>query len=344
MICARRAALVGSILAWPLLAVAAEPPKVSEPLKKVQEALAKRDFDTAAKLLPTEAAKGNPEAANLLGELFITGRGVKASAPEALKWFQKAADAGHPGAQLNLAMLLSGGAEGVPKDEEKARFLFGAAAEAGHPGAQFYRGKMIERTAKSNADAAEARSWYEKSAAQQNPDGLVALAHCLDFGIGGERDASKATEHLLRAAGAGSAVAMNEMGVRYQKGLGLPTDKTAAVGWFTFGAQLGSPAALVNLGNCYETGNGVRQDMEQAGRNYSAAARQKFAAAEFLLAQMIEQGRGTAVNLTNAYVLYTRAAAQKNEEAGKRAESLKSKLTAAQIEEAEKLLRAGTTP
>ena len=88
----------------------------------------------------------------------------------------------------------------------------------------------------------------------------------------------------------------------------------------------------------------MRQDFDQAGRSYSAAARQKFGPAEFLLGQMIEQGKGTEVNLAHAYVLYTRSGAQKNAEAAKRAEAIKAKLTPAQLEEAAKLLRAGTTP
>jgi uncharacterized protein len=341
---ARLAALVGSVLLLPVLALAAEPPKLSDTQRKVQEALEKKDFDTAAKLLKAEAEKGNADAANMLGELFLSGRGVKASATDALKWFQKAADTGHAGAQLNIAKLLFAGAEGVPKDEEKARFLLHTAAEADQPAAQLYLGQMTEHAAKTNADAAEARRWFEKSAGQQFPDGLVALARCLDNGIGGERDPGKATELLTRAARAGSAMAMNEMGVRYQKGIGLRADNIAAIGWFTVGAQRGLPAALVNLGNCYEVGNGVRQDFDQAGRNYSAAARQNFGPAEFLLGQMIEQGRGTEVNLAHAYVLYTRAGAQKNEEAAKRAEAIKGKLTPAQLDEAAKLLRTGTMP
>jgi TPR repeat protein len=37
---------------------------------------------------------------------------------------------------------------------------------------------------------------------------------------------------------------MNEVGVRYQKGLGVTADATAAVGWFTVATQHGLPARL----------------------------------------------------------------------------------------------------
>ena len=161
---------------------------------------------------------------------------------------------------------------------------------------------------------------------------MLALARFYDAGVGGvEGGAQKAFDFCFRAAKAGSVVAMNEMGVRYQKGAGVREDNVAAIGWFTLGAQHGLPAALVNLGNCYEVGNGVRQDLDQAGRNYSAAARQNFGPAEFLLGQMIEQGKGAPVNLAHAYVLYTRAGAQKNEEAAKRADAIKAKIGRAHV-------------
>ena len=317
-------------------------------LQKAREALDKNDPEAAVKLLRPEAEKGNAEAANALGELTQAGRGTKAAPAEAVKWFQKAAEAGSNAAQFNLARLLFMGAEGVPKDEEKALFLLRTSAEAGYAPAQAQLGSTTESAAsrsENKAQTAEAREWYEKAAAQNQPDALLALARFYDGGIGGlEASPLKAFELCFRAAKAGSIVAMNEIGVRYQKGAGIREDNVAAVGWFTLAAQNGLPAGLVNLGNCYETGHGVRQDFDQAGRNYSAAARQNFAPAEFLLGEMIEKGRGTPANLAHAYVLYTRAGAQKNTEAAKRAEALKAQLTPAQLDEAAKLLRTGAVP
>ena len=332
----------------PAAPAAAAPAAFPAALKKAREALEKGDAEGAVKLLRPEAEKGNADAANALGELTVAGRGTKASPAEALKWFQKAADAGSSAAQFNLARLLFNGAEGVPKDGEKARFLLRTSAEAGFAPAQAELGGSIESLAarsEDKAQIAESRAWYEKAAAQNQPEALLSLARFYDGGIAGlETSPLKAFDLCFRAAKAGSIVAMNEMGVRYQKGAGVREDNVAAIGWFTLGAQHGLPAALVNLGNCYEVGNGVRQDLDQAGRNYSAAARQNFGPAEFLLGQMIEQGKGAPVNLAHAYVLYTRAGAQKNEEAAKRADAIKAKLTPAQLEEAAKLLRTGTVP
>ena len=232
--------------------------------------------------------------------------------------------------------------------EPSAEIATMTSAEAGYAPAQAQLGGSIERLAvrsEDKAQIAEARDWYEKAAAQNQPDGLLALARFYDIGLGGlETSPQKGFDFCFRAAQAGSVVAMNEIGVRYQKGSGIRQDNVAAIGWFTLAAQHGLPAALVNLGNCYEVGNGVRQDFDQAGRNYAAGAKLGFGPAEFLLGQMIEQGKGTEANLAHAYVLYTRAGAQKNEEAAKRAEAIKGKLTPAQLDEAAKLLRSGSVP
>ena len=342
-----RCAIVLALAAALATSPAAEE-KLSPALEQARAAAEKRDFATAAKILRTEADKGDAVAANGLGELYMSGEGVKASRAEALAWFQRSADSGNPAGLFNTAGLLFAGGEGVARDEEKGRFLLRSAAEAGYAPAQAKFGKLLDSAANRADNAAgfaEARQWIEKAAAQNEPEALLLLARYHDEGMGGvERDALKATDFCLRAARAGSVVAMNEMGVRYQKGTGIRMDNVAAVGWVTLSAQHGLPAALVNLGNCYEVGNGVRQDFDQAGRNYSLAAKQKFAPAEFLLGQMIEQGKGTTANPANAYVLYTRAAAQKHEEAAKRAEALKSKLSAAELEAAGKLLSSGAVP
>jgi TPR repeat protein len=166
-----------------------------------------------------------------------------------------------------------------------------------------------------------------------------------DTGLCAPADAAKGTDFCRRAALAGSPLAMNEMGVRYQRGTGLPKDEVAAVGWFALAAQYGLPAALVNLGFCYETGKGAVRDYDLAGRNYALGAKQNFGMAEFRLGMLLEQGLGAAANPAHAQVLYTRAAAHGIEDAKKKSAELKAKLTPAQIEEADKLLKEnGASP
>lgn len=315
---------------------AAEP--ANGPLDRARAAARTGDFAGAIELLKGEAGKGSAEAANALGELNLAGKAGKPSAPDAVRWFQQAADASYAPAMLNLAMILQKGVEGVPADPDKANFLVRAAAEEGFAPAQVACGRIAEAGGEDKGDMAEARSWYEKAAAQENPEGLLALAKFYDNGTAGPRDPVKGFELCRRAAVAGSVLAMNEIGVRYQKGQGVEADAINAIGWFTVAAQRGLAASQVNLGNCYEVGKGVLQDFNQAGANYAAAAKQNFGPGQYLLAQLFEQGKGNKANPVYAYVNYARAAGNGVEAAAKKAGELKASLSPEQLKEAAKLM------
>lgn len=327
-----------AVIFTPLLPAAEEG---GSPLQRAQALGLKGDIEGAVELLKNAAGKGNAEAANALGELYLMGQGMSPSPTEAVRWFQQAADAAFPLASLNLGMLLVKGADGVPADPDKGQFLIRSAAEEGFAPAQVVMGNQAEKGGSDAGDPVEARAWFEKAAAQENAEGLLALARFHDGGIGGPRDLGKGFELCRRAALAGSALALNEVGVRYQKGLGVPADLTNAIGWFIIAAQRGLPAAQVNLGNCFEVGRGVLQDFNLAGMHYASAAKQQFGPGQFLLAQLFERGQGTAANPVYAYVNYSLAATKGVEAAAKKAGELKAKLTAEQIKEAEKIIGEG---
>ncbi len=322
---------------------APDAPKPPEAFIKAKEAADKGDFAGALKLLVAEADKGNLEAMTAVAEFYVAGRGTPASPEVALKWLVKAADAGHPPAQNMLAGLLFNGATGVKKDEERARFFLQQAAEAGYAPSQFQAGALAESAVDSKSREPNwkpSRDWYEKAAAQGQPDALLAMVRYYDKGLGGPASPEKATASCLAAARAGSIIAMNEMAVRYQRGTGIAQDNVAAIGWFTLATQNGVASAFINLGNCYETGNGVRMDLVKAGEYYAAAAKAGNPVAQALIARLFEEGKGTEKNLAYAYVNYKRAADGGIAEAAKKRDEIKPKLTPAELKEAEKILTA----
>lgn len=84
------------------------------------------------RLLRLAAAQGQAKAAYQLGVQALKG-GLQQvpDATEALRWWQQAADAGHPLAALRLAELLREGAPGVPADPAAAERLQARARELG---------------------------------------------------------------------------------------------------------------------------------------------------------------------------------------------------------------------
>jgi hypothetical protein len=83
-------------------------------------------------------------------------------------------------------------------------------------------------------------------------------------GDGVPEDAQKAVHWYTKAAEAGSAVAMFNIGLTYYSGDGVPKDAQKAVHWFTKAAEAGYADAMVNLGIMYVKGDGVIADYVKA--------------------------------------------------------------------------------
>lgn len=321
---------------------AAEKPVRPEAFTKAEEAARKGDFAAARKILEAEGEKGNGEALSAVGEMVISGQDGKADPVLAAKYFQRAVDAGFASAHMNIARLLATGAPGVEKDEERARFHVQQAAEAGVAAGQVRMAMLLEADVNLSSrepNWKEPREWLEKALAQGSAEAAMALVPYLDEGRGGDRDSERATELCFSAAKGGSALAMNEIGVRYQKGLGIRKDNVAAIGWFSLASQQNFPAAMVNLGNCYERGEGALLDLNRAGGYYAAAAKLNHPVAQLLLGKLFEEGKGTKLNLTYAYVNYSRAASQGLKAAEAKRDEVAKRLTPAQKSEAEKLIK-----
>src|SRR4029079_973240 len=81
---------------------------------------------------PRNAARnGDPAAAYEIAVRFADGHGIAASASDAARWFDRAAQAGLAPAQFRLGSAYEKGI-GVKKDLEKARKNYAAAAAQGN--------------------------------------------------------------------------------------------------------------------------------------------------------------------------------------------------------------------
>ncbi len=94
----------------------------------------------AIKWFETAAEQGHPAAQNALGLLHYNNAIPTASAETALDWFRKAAEQGHPEAQYQLGMICT--VEDQLKNITVAAKWFQKAAEQGHPAAQYQLGML----------------------------------------------------------------------------------------------------------------------------------------------------------------------------------------------------------
>jgi len=108
----------------------------------------------------------------------------------------------------------------------------------------------------------------------------------------------------------GDASSQNNLGLMYEKGLGVAqNDKQAAV-WYQKAAQQGFALAQVSLAVMYEDGRGVAKNDKQAVMWYQKAAQQGDFRAQTNLGVMYAEGRGVAQSYQQAKAWWQKAAQQ----------------------------------
>lgn len=108
-------------------------------------------------------------------------------------------------------------------------------------------------------------------------------------------------------------------------------------------AEAGDSASQFNLGVLYERGLGVGQDHSQARRWYQSAADQRNAPAHVSLGRFYENGFGGAQDYVRALMSYETAVALGISEAVEYRDDLAAKLTPEQVDEAKRLMSESVT-
>ncbi|HSS66471.1 MAG TPA: tetratricopeptide repeat protein [Gammaproteobacteria bacterium] len=102
-------------------------------------------------------------------------------------------------------------------------------------------------------------------------------------------------------------------------------------------AEKGDPAAQYKLGVMYGLGLGVQQDYAEAVRWYRRAARSGDARSQSNLGFMYGTGRGVPQDYIQAYAWYNVASASGEDTARYNRDALAGRMSAGQIEKAQKL-------
>ena len=112
--------------------------------------------------------------------MYARGQGVPQDDTKAVKWFRKAAEQGHAGAQFNLGKSYALG-QGAPQDDTKAVRWYRQAAEQGHVSGQNSLGIMYAKGLGVTQDYVAAHKWFNLSAAlghqkaSENRDKVAAM-------------------------------------------------------------------------------------------------------------------------------------------------------------------------
>ncbi len=135
---------------------------------------------------------------------------------------------------------------------------------------------------------------------------LISLASAdFDAGIAAYQanDLPLAYREFREAAEAGHMDSQFNLGLMYEKGIGVEQDETEAVAWYTRAAEQGSAFAQYNLAVLYENGRGAEVDFAKANQWYRKASVQGDALAIGNLGMLYVRGQGVEVNLVGGVAL-----------------------------------------
>jgi localization factor PodJL len=151
-------------------------------------------------------AASDPAAEYELGIRYTEGRGLPQSAPEAVRWLQRAADAGFAPAQFRLAGLNEKG-DGIKKDVQTARRLYLAAAGKGHAKAMHNLAVLYAEGVDGKPDYKAASEWFRKAASYGVTDSQYNLAILFARGIGVQANLAESYRWFTLAANGGDTEA-----------------------------------------------------------------------------------------------------------------------------------------
>jgi tetratricopeptide (TPR) repeat protein len=153
----------------------------------------------------------------------------------------------------------------------------------------------------------DALTWYTKAAKAGNAYAMNNLGDMYYDGKGVKQDFNKAVEWYHPGAEAGNSDAMSNLGIMYENGYGVTRDYSKAIDWYRKAVEAGNIEAMNYLGSMYDDGKGVTQDFGEALKWYRKSAEGGNADAMNNLGIMYEFGKGVSKNLTRAKEWYREA-------------------------------------
>jgi len=174
---------------------------------------------------------------------------MRASDPD-IPRLQVDAERGSVKQQLELGSAYFAG-RGVPQDEKRAAYWFEKAANAGDPGAQAQIGYFYEAGIGVSRDPAKAARWFERAVAGGLISAKVNLGVAYLLGEGVKQDTSMAQDLFRRAFAQGNGMAACYLGEMYSLGTGVERDEAAGERWYEAGVKLHDPRAQFQLANLF---------------------------------------------------------------------------------------------
>jgi len=198
---------------------------------------------------------------------------IPANDAVAFQWYLKAAEQGYREAMSTVAEAYQAGIRGAPQNREEAAQWYGRLVSLDDPNAMLQLGLM----ALDQKQIATAAHWLEKSAEFGEPIALALYREYAEAGVLPSLDPRKEVALLKAAADKGDPESMLALGLKYEKGEGVPVDLQQAYALL----------ALVSISE--KADKGPAEATEGAERIKRKLSADQLEAAEELQASMYER-------------------------------------------------------
>jgi localization factor PodJL len=153
------------------------------------------------------------------------------------------------------------------------------------------------------------------------------------------RDPKTAARWFEQAAVQGLPIAQYRLAALYEKGTGVTRDVPLARSWYTKAANAGNARAMHNLGVLdAEDGGAGKPDYAEAAQWFRRAGELGVRDSQFNLAVLLGRGLGLPQDLGQSWVWFSLAARQGDTDAAKKRDEVAAKLDAAGLAAATKAL------
>jgi uncharacterized caspase-like protein len=177
---------------------------------------------------------------------------------------------------------------------------------------------QVGRVAQAGKDYASARRLYETAGNLGHVVALFNLGLSYDMGVGIAENPAEARKWYEKAAEQNLAIALLNLGYLYEQGRGVAPDFARARDLYRLAAAEGNRRAMNNLGYFFEQGMGGAASYDEARRWYERSAYLGDEMAMRNLGSLYERGVGVTRSTTEARKWYEQAAAAGDEEAKRR--------------------------
>ncbi|MCB1357047.1 MAG: SEL1-like repeat protein [Maritimibacter sp.] len=226
--------------------------------------MARGEIESGIAAMSAAANLAHPLAAMTVAQLYERGALSDRGVADALPFYELAAEAGVPEAQVALGALLTDGAPGLDPEPARGARWFRKAAAQGVTEAAFELGWAFENGLGVPRDPITAARWYNRAIDEGSINAINNLGYLYANGTGVPRDEERAVQLYRQAAELGVSAAMANLGWMLENGIGIQQDVFEAVRWYDRAAQAGEPQAMLNLGWLYLAGFDIPRDAQVA--------------------------------------------------------------------------------